>query len=251
MPHMLESRQQAARQAACLANSSTASPPKYKHLVDDIDLQKEMSRKTETFRVLCVGDSLTEGFDQGGASFHPYAIKLRQLLLNFGFISGADQVVVEGVSGDHIDPDRGGILRRMKSRLEASAFTWVVLLAGTNDFLHSADTPAKVLANIEAAWDVALASGASVLAVTLPEYSLEDMPLAPVLEVNTMIRTRVQIRATNDGDALRLLDLHVLFPLLGLDSNARSLLWGDTIHPSAAGYDEIGEMYESLERSNE
>ncbi|KAJ3199037.1 hypothetical protein HDU83_005389 [Entophlyctis luteolus] len=201
-----------------------------------------------SFRVLCVGASLTEGYDQLGLAFHPYAISLRKHLLNAGLIASPDQVVVDGLSGDFIDPASGTILRRMQTRLDAGEeYAWVVLLAGTNDIGYSQD-PQRVLDNLDAAWSAALSARGqtAVLAVTLPDIGYTGAPFMPLRCLNDLIRQRVQKRNAA-GDAIYLLDLHAQFPLFELSTAERARLWGDHVHPTAAGYDVIGQLvFESI-----
>lgn len=62
-------------------------------------------------RILCFGDSLTEGYTQGGTAFAPYSDAMASLLRKCG---ETVEVVEEGESGDQVTA--GNFASRMEER---------------------------------------------------------------------------------------------------------------------------------------
>ena len=128
-------------------------------------------------RILCFGDSLTEGYTfQESGEFHPYSIRLRQLLeeSQCGQVLGEELVVdTEGVSGERVVPS-------MTSRLDgllrgSQRYDWVLILGGTND-LGSGVPPDQLLPHLLQLHARARESGARTLALAIPQFALELDP---------------------------------------------------------------------------
>ena len=82
-----------------------------------------------TIRILAFGNSLTEGWCEFGTRFHPYALKLQNLMESECKTESID-IVNKGVSGETTD--------EMNARLpevldEGGPFDIVIILGGTND----------------------------------------------------------------------------------------------------------------------
>ncbi|ORY42041.1 SGNH hydrolase [Rhizoclosmatium globosum] len=192
-------------------------------------------------QILLLGDSLTEGYDNYGTSFHPYAIRLESLLTESQV---PHKVTVSGVSGDLADPSVGSFKRRLETNLSSTKFDVVVILGGTNDLGYQ-QPPPKVVTSLRTLWTLALGSGAVVVAMTVPEWVQNGKAFGRVEELNQLIRQ--DCLSTPKIERLELLDLHNEFPQLKLEEEERERLWGDSVHPTAAGYDVIGEkVFEKL-----
>ena len=127
-------------------------------------------------RILCFGDSLTEGYTfQDSGEFHPYSIRLRQLLQesHCGQVLGELVVDTEGVSGEMVVPSMtsrlDGLLR------ERRRYDWVLILGGTND-LGSGLPPEQLLPHLLQLHARARESGARTLALAVPQFALELDP---------------------------------------------------------------------------
>lgn len=94
-------------------------------------------------RVLCFGDSLTEGYVARGTIMHPYACRLRALL------GSRCSVEEAGRSGELTH----SMTRRLPLILEAALaegrpYALVVILGGTNDICHGIDNE-RVVAQLK------------------------------------------------------------------------------------------------------
>jgi len=77
---------------------------------------------TQDFRILCFGDSLTEGYTYDGVSYAPYSDALKLKLEAAG---ESVQVVTEGESGDQVS---NGFRRRMERRCSCDTREYSVRL---------------------------------------------------------------------------------------------------------------------------
>lgn len=84
-----------------------------------------MADKKTPFRILCFGDSLTDGYPAA----HPYAGKLVEKL-EAAFPLYDVQVEVDGLPGDQV---QGNFLRRMQKQWarNTQGFDWTIVLGGT------------------------------------------------------------------------------------------------------------------------
>ncbi len=70
------------------------------------------TRVGNSLRILCFGDSLTAGFSQGGALYHPYAGALKESLEK-AFPLFNITTDVQGAPGDQVTTPPGNYLTRM------------------------------------------------------------------------------------------------------------------------------------------
>ncbi|CCC06092.1 hypothetical protein SMACR_00309 [Sordaria macrospora] len=148
-------------------------------------------------RILCFGDSLTEGYSGWGSRFTPYSTKLGEML-RMAFPDVEMEIVTDGLSGDLVT-GRGSFLPRFKSHFlpknpaDYKPFDWAIVLGGTND-LGSNMHPEQIFEALEEMWDMALFRKCKVLALTVPEIELSAGRMKEVLdfrrkELNEMIKT--------------------------------------------------------------
>jgi lysophospholipase L1-like esterase len=230
-------------------------------------------------RILCLGDSLTEGYHRidGAVQMHPYALRLTQLL-------GGHSVVLEesGVSGEVTI----SMVRRLKHLLAAAVaegrpYSLVVLLGGTNDTCHgiSADRIAAQIRSLHALCHLH-SPVCHTLALTVPDIAqpqprsahtdIEARELdVALLDLNARIRRGFQTSAATaaaaaalsvapaaDGfDAARfhVLDLQQMMPQWeaaptpcapGTLPRADPQKWwdADRVHFTPKGYDHIAQL---------
>ncbi|KAK3397559.1 SGNH hydrolase-type esterase domain-containing protein [Sordaria brevicollis] len=192
-------------------------------------------------RILCFGDSLTEGYSGWGSRFTPYSAKLGEML-QMAFPDVDVEIVTDGVSGDLVT-EEGTFLERAKSYFaptnpaEFKHFDWAIVLGGTND-LGSNIHPEQIFQGLKQIYDLALSRKCKVLALTVPEIELSAGKTKELLdlrrnELNQMIKTYKKPNYYT-------FDLHAAFPFYAMPPADRSRYWDDSIHFTPAGYDRMG-----------
>jgi lysophospholipase L1-like esterase len=188
-------------------------------------------------RVLCVGDSLTDGHYDSGSKFHPYASKLQELLEvpvdHIGLSGWTTSEMVAGMEQEQCTDCNGKVWNGLRKQLNLYKYTHCIILAGTND-LH--DTPALVtIANLQQLKRVCLQYVPYAATMTIPEMSAEQRHVF-------LKKKRDQINAAllNDPPCI---DIAKHLPLAAADACTREVLWQmDGLHLNPAGYDRIGEV---------
>ncbi|KAG2444098.1 hypothetical protein HYH02_009040 [Chlamydomonas schloesseri] len=192
--------------------------------------------------ILAFGDSLTEGYYNHGTQFHPYAIKLHQLLKSNGLSVKVDE---RGHSGELVT---ASMVRRLPALLRESEargvkYSWVIILGGIND-LGWRKEPAEVWAGLRQMYEAVGRHGAQVLALTCMETAFE-LGDEKRVELNNLIR-----KAPEEFKHVKLLDLEKALPI-PRDSQAdpaAAAEWDDGLHLTPAGYDHMAAIiYAALE----
>ena len=126
-----------------------------------------------TSRILCFGDSLTEGYTfQESGEFHPYSTELHKLLAEH--CQGTVVVHTAGVSGETVVPSMSGRLDKLLKQ-EGQPYDWVIILGGTND-LGTGRTAEGLLPHLLALHDRAKEAGSRTLALAIPQFINELNP---------------------------------------------------------------------------
>eukprot|EP01103_Thecamoeba_quadrilineata_P008688 TRINITY_DN1841_c0_g1_i2.p1 TRINITY_DN1841_c0_g1~~TRINITY_DN1841_c0_g1_i2.p1 ORF type:complete len:151 (-),score=20.66 TRINITY_DN1841_c0_g1_i2:232-651(-) len=119
--------------------------------------------------VLAFGASLTEGYHNGGYDFHPYTIRLEQLLKT----KGEFMVWNYGISGQ-TTKDMIQRLPNIFKEKGSNFFSAAIILGGTNDLWER--TPEKTIVNLYKLHSIMISNGLISFAVTLPELKFEGDP---------------------------------------------------------------------------
>ena len=188
-------------------------------------------------RVLCVGDSLTDGYYESGTLFHPYAIKLQELLGvpvdRIGLSGWTTGELVAAIEQESCTDCNGKVWNGLRKQLNLFSYSHCIIMAGTNDLF---DTPALItIANLQQLKRVCLQYAPFVATMTIPEMGAEQRqaPLA---------KRRAQINAALLSHP-PCIDVAQHLPLAAADAGTRDLLWqADDLHLNPAGYDRIGEV---------
>jgi len=196
-----------------------------------------MTAPKQPLDILCFGDSLTEGYSQYGLLFTPYSATLSQKLQESLGSKYEIEVHTDGESGEQVT---AGFLGRMQQHYgqevtgdEAEPYDWVVFLGGTND-LGYGKAAAQIHAAITQITDVALARGAKVLLLTVPECAAKIKSLDERRgELNQLIREDAR-------DGVYVLDLFEKMPYHSLSAAEREEVWDDGLHFTPKGYERIG-----------
>jgi len=199
-------------------------------------------------RILAFGASLTEGYYAGGLQFHPYTIRLSQLLR-----SSFPTVDINnaGVSGEAILSQT--MLPRLKQLLSSPSannhYDWILILAGTNDTMRDQEKAARIFESYKLLIDECHKHDARVLCMTLPEtacpkessYDLQRQ------EFNRLIRQKLISKTNEEKNNIVILDIDQLLPYHSLSSDERKQIWDDEIHLKPNGYDRLGQLiYDKL-----
>ena len=89
----------------------------------------------QIFRLLCFGNSLTQGWSRGGLACYPYSEHLR-IPLQHIMPNSQIEIDVDGLPGDRVVGNGAQFLRRIESRCQGKAkprYDWVLMMGGTND----------------------------------------------------------------------------------------------------------------------
>ncbi|KAK3694125.1 SGNH hydrolase-type esterase domain-containing protein [Podospora appendiculata] len=191
-------------------------------------------------RILCFGDSLTQGYSSMGAVLRPYATTLVQML-EMAFPELDIETVEDGAPGNTV---KHGFLARMHGncgspRLPArkrsdEGFDWAIVLGGTNDLAFNIP-PADIFNKLKEVWDVALRKKTKVLALTVPEAGIAGAEAldARRAELNSLVKGYKR-------KGFHAFDLHAAVPFFAMSERDRARFWDDAIHFTPAGYDLIG-----------
>ncbi|KAH8893847.1 SGNH hydrolase [Thozetella sp. PMI_491] len=187
-------------------------------------------------RILCFGDSLTNGYSSFGAIYHPYSETLQQMIA-MALPELEVEIVENGQSGDMV---RGDFLRRMEKqcRFKKQTFDWTIVLGGTNDLAFQNIQPDDVYDELKKVWSVPLLKKSKVLALTVPEAgvgaSQRERLGARRNRLNTLIKEHKEKN-------FHVFDLHDAVPYFAMSEADRERYWDDAVHFTPDGYDLIGQ----------
>jgi lysophospholipase L1-like esterase len=196
---------------------------------------------TQSYIVLCIGDSHTAGFPyydpmMGGNPESSYQYWLKQELLRIH--PDADyQLINEGMCGD----TARGIVIRLQHALKTSAFNLVILAGGTNDLGMIEE--AQIFNNLQAGYAACREKGIPVIAPGIPPISIagyESTINALNSNITTYAAQHQDVHFTDWFAALK--DEHGHLQDI-YDS-------GDGVHLSVAGYKCIGLLMVPLVNSS-
>jgi lysophospholipase L1-like esterase len=188
-------------------------------------------------RVLCLGDSLTDGYYDNGTKFHPYSARLQQLLQvpvdRIGLSGWTTGDMVRGIEEDECLDCNGKVWPGLRKQLSLSAYSHCIIMAGTNDIC---DCPAlDTIANLRLLKSVVLQSVPFCASMTVPEMSAEQQHAR-------FKSRREEINAALLADP-PCIDVAVHLPLARADADSRELHWqSDGLHLNPAGYDRIADV---------
>ncbi|CAF2649292.1 unnamed protein product [Rotaria sp. Silwood2] len=196
-------------------------------------------------RILAFGASLTEGFYANGCSFHPYTIRLSQLLRSLFTTVDIDNA---GLSGEAVLSDT--MLSRLQRLLSSAAnkYDWVLILAGTNDTMRDQQEASRIFDRYKLLINECHKHGARVLSMTLPETMCpRESPLdTRRQEFNRLLREEL-ISNNNNNNNIVVLDVDQLLPHHSLSHDERRQIWDDEVHLTPQGYDRLGQLiYDAL-----
>ncbi|RCI15564.1 hypothetical protein L249_3498 [Ophiocordyceps polyrhachis-furcata BCC 54312] len=183
-------------------------------------------------RILCFGDSLTCGYSDAG--LQPYSQRVCAMLRT-ALPAVAVEVVDDGVAGDCVTGP--GFRRRLRQAFDgaASPFNWVIILGGTNDLAYAHEA-ADIFDALESCYNLVIARGGRVLALTVPECSAK---LAWIDETRKSLNESILAHRQKTCDFA--LDLFSKIPFHSLQQSDKEKFWDDDgLHLTPDGYDWMG-----------
>ena len=196
--------------------------------------------KTEK-RILCFGDSLTEGWYDNGRKFYPYTKKLAKLLDSYS--SGVKYNIFNtGLSGEcAIDEMTARLPEVLK---QFAPLDLVIILGGTNDLASLSNAKERDLfENLRKLHEIAHNIGAKTCALTIPEAFIDILPMASdYKEYRESVNERLKIFAKDNSDKVILCDLNKKHPMHGIPEKDMKRYWDDDLHFTPAGYDRMAEI---------
>jgi lysophospholipase L1-like esterase len=186
----------------------------------------------KALRLLSFGDSLTEGYHNWGLKLNPYSKTLSKLLdEEFGEVI---EIVTAGIAGERT----GDMKTRLRAILEIAkskgqAFTFCLLLAGTNDIGTYGTTNEAIWQNFEELYQILFDYNIIVIPMTIPQSAFTmDWYLAK----RTYLNDRIKAWNATKQAGVPLVDVEQLIPY-----SKDSGYWDDSLHLNARGYDLLGE----------
>ena len=199
-------------------------------------------------KILCFGDSLTEGWIDDGRCFHPYTESLERLLSKE---NRNISVINSGISGETITVD---MMKRLPSVLDKHPECDVLIIqGGTNDILQflTLNSSNSLYQNLAKLINICVQRKISkVLILTTMEGYFVESDGATMnqtasnslrLDFNQEIRKNIEQRSTISTQ-ICICDMEVEFPMFNLSEKCVKIMWDDSLHPTAHGYDRMGEI---------
>lgn len=203
------------------------------------DVAVRSQEKEVEKRILCVGDSITEGYYKGGNAFHPYTKKLTELL-NAEKNNVTYNIYNEGISGECVYPE---MVTRMPQLLQKyKPLDLVIIIGGTNDLMHKNCTKGHLFEKIKEMHDLAHQAGVKTVAVTIPDSNAPQLPGRSEQE-DTWEAVNDKLREYAQGkDNVIFCDLAEELPYRTLTDDERKKYWDDLLHYTPLGYDHMAEV---------
>ncbi|KAM3084713.1 hypothetical protein ACMFMG_003171 [Clarireedia jacksonii] len=142
-------------------------------------------------KILCLGDSLTEGYSCFGLQFTPYSGTMKEVLQK-RWPDREIEVITDGLSADTVTEPEGKFMERLKSHFPSDPpITHTILLGGTND-LACQRAVSDIYSTIQAMTTIATNHSSHVLLLTVPESHSKTKRIDDEREeLNQMLLTRL------------------------------------------------------------
>jgi len=195
-------------------------------------------------KILCFGDSLTEGWYKTGFSFHPYTIRLSQLfeMQQEGSRTRRVELLNKGISGEVVNPE---MLERLPVVLDNKGpFDFAIILGGTNDlaFLKAAKEN-NLSKNIISLHQIAHSKGVKTCLITIPQTGFDILPYSvEYVQYREQVNDELREFVSRNSSQVCLCDLSVKLPMYGGNENEFVEYWDDELHFTPKGYSRMAEI---------
>jgi len=202
--------------------------------------------KEQQVRILCFGDSLTDGYSRMGAESYPYATTMLAKLeadKKEHYPNCKLSVRASGVPGERL-MDMGPRFRTLLSGAErkTEAYSFVIVLAGTNDICQTAtevDRLMKVTSHIHQSCK---SHGARLLLATVPSFAY--CTVDSVYEKRrTDLNTALKDFASQNSPCTLLVDLERLSWTSMSKADRQRYFDRDALHYTEDGYALMGTVF--------
>ncbi|EFC41476.1 predicted protein [Naegleria gruberi] len=230
-----------------------------------------------SYPIIALGDSITKGYYARGTNFHPYSVKLNQLIskastrvYEFGLSGETTEKMKERLKrlidkkpsiddqlahfiGDNYDNipenDRGPM------HLPINEFRGAIIIGGTNDLAYGFSSE-KIANNIIGMYEYCFSRNVDwIVACSIPssKYDADDSPsLVKVLEKKAKVNELVKeyIRAEQESGR-KIIHVDFMNELnYSTCSEEDKNLWDDSLHYTPAGSDRIADiLFQHLEKT--
>ena len=224
---------------------------------------KSKIAKEQAVKILCFGDSLTEGYSPG-YDFSPYSKALFEII-NKKHEGLPCTITTAGESGElamemqerlklvlyyyggfyHQDKNKNNNINNNNNEINNKEtikhnFDFVIILGGTNDIGHgkSTDDISKALINLH---EIVLKGNknARTIAVTIPECKAQ---FEASDKKRNEINDRIQKFVNENKDKILFCDMFKEMPYHSLSKEDIKLLWNDGLHPTPKGYEKMANV---------
>lgn len=181
-------------------------------------------------KIVCIGNSIVNGFPHRRSQC--FASLWRQ--------SSGHEIINKGENGD-ITPN---VYARFEKDVILHKPAAVVILTGTNDFIHQVCTPEEAMHWLEKMAVLAKANSIEVIMMTpllidVPLAALHWMPDVDYDAVNESLRSlRYLMLDFGDKNGVRIIDTQDMFSRLYTEDNVSDYLL-DGLHPTIPGHEAI------------
>ena len=195
------------------------------------------SNITQMKRVLCLGDSLTEGLVTSNKyEFYPYTNCLQEMLGN------EYEVVNKGYSGDRTDQIMNSLIELIKCT--GFDYQFAIILGGTNDLCQTDGE--EIIKNLQFIAERCIQKGAITFLLSIPEMQFDGTLFEE--EKRQSVNSSLENFANNTKNCYYI-DFGAKIINDPKSSKYNKDYWSDNIHFSELGYKLMGEIiYEELSK---
>ena len=202
-----------------------------------------MSTSQVKKRILCFGDSLTEGGYNGGFKFHPYTTRLKELFQEMMADSNHSvEIVNKGISGEVVYPE---MVKRLPTILRNEGpYDFAIFLGGTNDLINlKCAQEVNLFVHIKSLHQAAHERGIPTCAMTIPQTAFDILPyLNDYVEYRETVNNEIRDFVSNHSEMVCLCDVSKKLPMHGICDGELVKCWDDEYHFTPEGSDRLAEL---------
>ena len=185
--------------------------------------------------IMAFGDSLTKGYYHLGMKYHPYTIKLNELLQKNKYNY---KVIDFGLNGEK----SLSMTERISTifQLYENKFDLVIIFSGTNDLGSGIDIN-EIFENIKLINKKVSQKNLWSIITTLPENQIDELEVSyyeKKKKLNSLIRS-----LSSDENKTIICDLEKEMPFISLNEENKKKYLDDALHFTPEGYNQLGKIF--------